>query len=558
MRVTKFFRSIPFLILITVGLGLFVQPSTAADYSCLESPQPLNEEPTWSTSSSKDLRFVASWTFQDPEKCIVGMDDFYSTLNNFHYQSTAPDIRFPTVWTLSRAGEKVLISAEAEFPIPLLQSLPNRNLDGFGYWSPENTKYLNVSGNLKIRKGSGFAGDIVDGKYYLSHLWGNWFSKNQGLVSNDCSRLPPPELPYMLPDLDSKVTWKVLSPGPKPKIEITIKEDSNCIFLVHSGPLEKPLKLNKFAKDTVQSLAEVPFWDGEAPPYFNQIIGKSDQIVSVGVGDFTGTNCCSINTSRTDVTVVKNLPEKVLTHSDVVTREGEGVKVITTLEASQLSPSSTGIITIYVGYYWWYDEAASSSPSGWRVTFSGNNWTARYSKGFSQPAGPAMAYTTRAIKIPIQDLFRTEADKAAADKAAADKAAADKAAQRSNSTANRVVSAKIFPSDKSWAAWIKSFDYVSGPNPLVAKKPTKVKISGGCTSSGKAIQVMKNRSDSGAKYPNGMRYIKPVLVCKAGIFSGVLNITGETKISITELPASHVGTEILFRLNQELRYTEID
>ena len=32
----------------------------------------------------------------------------------------------------------------------------------------------------------------------------------------------------------------------------------------------------------------------------------------------------------------------------------------------------------------------------------------------------------------------------------------------------------------------------------------------------------------------------------------------ETKISITELPASHVGTEFLFRLNQELRYTEID
>jgi hypothetical protein len=127
-----------------------------------------------------------------------------------------------------------------------------------------------------------------------------------------------------------------------------------------------------------------------------------------------------------------------------------------------------------------------------------------------------------------------------------------------NSEPKGVITAKIFPADKSWAAWIKTFEYVSGPNPLVSNKGTRIKISGGCTPAGKTVQVMKNRSDSGAKYPNGMRYVKPILVCKAGRFSGTVIITGDTKISITELPTSHGGTEILFRLNQELSRTDID
>ena len=230
---------------------------------------------------------------------------------------------FPTVWKLTRAGEMLLISAEVEFPIPLLQSLPNRNLNGSGFWSGPGFNYLSVLGSLEVRNASIGSPTAVDGRYDLEKLWGNWFSKNQGLVSSECRRQPTPEISYMLPDLDSKVTWKVLSPGPKPKIEITIKEDSNCIFLVYSGPLEKPLKLDKFAKDTVQSLAEVPFGMVKHP-LFLSIIGKSDQIVTVGVGDFTGTNCCSTDLLKTDGTFVKNLPEKVFTHSDAVTREGEG------------------------------------------------------------------------------------------------------------------------------------------------------------------------------------------------------------------------------------------
>lgn len=120
------------------------------------------------------------------------------------------------------------------------------------------------------------------------------------------------------------------------------------------------------------------------------------------------------------------------------------------------------------------------------------------------------------------------------------------------------VEAKIYPSNRNWAAWIDSYEYVSGPNPLVGNKATMIRISGGCTSSGKTVQVMKNRNDLGKKYSNGMRFIQPVLLCKAGSFSGTLKVTGETKIEITELPSSHSGTGILFRTNQEVRFSKVD
>jgi hypothetical protein len=126
------------------------------------------------------------------------------------------------------------------------------------------------------------------------------------------------------------------------------------------------------------------------------------------------------------------------------------------------------------------------------------------------------------------------------------------------SSPSQAISARIYRADKSWAAWIDSFDYISGPNPLTENRSTKIRISGSCTPSGKTIQVMKNRSDNGVKYPNGMRYIKPVLTCTSGNFSGILKVTGDTRISITELPKSHLGTEILFRLNQEIIPTKID
>jgi hypothetical protein len=111
-----------------------------------------------------------------------------------------------------------------------------------------------------------------------------------------------------------------------------------------------------------------------------------------------------------------------------VIRDGQNVKVTTTIDLTNISSASPDVITIYTGFYWWYSKDRSYTSAGWRINYSGNSWTARYSPGGSLPGGVFMGYTARAVKIPIIDLFTSAADKAAADKAAADKAAADKAA----------------------------------------------------------------------------------------------------------------------------------
>ena len=133
----SFFSSFKKLLVISLSAALSISllalPSEANEYSCLRSPELLTEDPIWTTSSSKDLKFVVSWAFKDPENCIVGMygkDEIFGD-NSFRWNyPSLNEFKFPASWTVTRAGEMTLVSAETEFPIPLLQALPNRNLAG--------------------------------------------------------------------------------------------------------------------------------------------------------------------------------------------------------------------------------------------------------------------------------------------------------------------------------------------------------------------------------------------------------------------------------------------
>jgi hypothetical protein len=399
-----------------LSISLLALPSEANEYSCLQDPQLLTEDPIWSTSGNKDLKFVVSWAFKDPENCIVGMHDkgeIFGDSNIFRWNWNLPgEFMFPATWTVTRAGEMSLVSAETEFPIPLLQALPNRNLNGYGFDLSQLSQNYTVSTYLKTRKGSNFGIASVSGKYGIAQLWGNWFSKNQGIFPDQCKPISPD---YDMTKLNAKVSWKVLKAGPKPTVEISIHEDSNCIFLVHAGPLVKPSGLNQ--NDAPQiSLAERPFWSGEAPPYFNQILSKPDQLVQIAVGEFTGEALRALGlgygAEDSDTDIVKTLPSKILSHSDSVIRDGQNVKVTTTIDLANFSSASPDIITIYTGFYWWYSRDSSYTSAGWRVNYSGNSWTARYSPGGSLPGGVFMGYTARAVKIPIADLLTSAADKA--------------------------------------------------------------------------------------------------------------------------------------------------
>lgn len=112
------------------------------------------------------------------------------------------------------------------------------------------------------------------------------------------------------------------------------------------------------------------------------------------------------------------------------------------------------------------------------------------------------------------------------------------------------IQAKIENPRRGWAAWINSFEYIKGPNPLVNNSVTTVLMRGSCTDNGQEVQAWKNTGTNGASYSNGMRPITPKWKCIKGAFSGEINLTGNTRMNIVELPASHLGTKIYFRTGQ--------
>lgn len=116
--------------------------------------------------------------------------------------------------------------------------------------------------------------------------------------------------------------------------------------------------------------------------------------------------------------------------------------------------------------------------------------------------------------------------------------------------------AKVTEASHTWAGYITSYEWISGSNPLKNNKLTTLKISGACTKNGKTIQGWKNTDSKGKRYPNGSRQTGKAWKCVDGYFEGNVQISGGTRFYIVELPKSHVGTTIEFRVNQELEFIE--
>ena len=413
-------RKSSLIVILTLLTAFLTVPASAVDYSCQRPPDTFGKEPLWTTSGNKDLKFVVSWAFRDPENCIVGMHDS-SEVTGFGYfrWKAATDFRrdfqFPAKWTVSRDGEMALVSAETEFPVALLLSLPNRNLDGLSFDLQQVFQEFEVFAHVKVKENGGFGYSLIRGRYGLSQLWGNWFSKNQGLHASECKPISPDFLGYV--NAKYKLDYKVIESGPKPVVEISIEEPSNCIFLIHSGPLAQVKRLASSGSGGF--LAEHPFWSGEAPTYFDSILKSPNQMVQIGTGNFIGPRyVSSLAFLDENILGVDASPTQTLSHFDTVRREGNKVIVTTTIDGSQINPRDDGNLTIYTGFYSWYSKESSYFSGGWRVSFSGNTWTARYSSGSSLPGGLFMSYTTDALKIPISKLFlSSEAREAEANKA---------------------------------------------------------------------------------------------------------------------------------------------
>ena len=412
-------RFVPILVSALL-LSLVGQPSNAEDYSCLQEPGRVGTEPIWTTSGEKDLKFIVSWAFKDPENCIVGMDSDSFSGNNFTYpKSVNEKYKFPTSWTINRSGEMVLVSAEVEFPLPLLKSLTHLDNLTSGLKFFQTNQEFEVIGTLKIKKTGKFDRLSFSGETGLAQLWGDWFSKNQGIYPSNCNAV---YLKSNVRSLKSIVNWKILESGNNPKVEISITQDSDCIFLVHAGPLESKTVPGYFC-DELNTLAEYPFWCGPGSAYFSQILASPDQIIQIGLGEFAESTPSYYPNSAS--TKVISLPTQIISHKDSIARNQEVVKVTTAIDTTILKNTSVKYITLYVGFYSWHQDKALSTSSGWRVTSSGNRWTARYSAGSSVSGGRYMAYQTQAIVIPVSDLLLDKAEEARIQAEAAAKEAAD-------------------------------------------------------------------------------------------------------------------------------------
>lgn len=436
------------VVILALAIFLFstmTVPSFAEDYSCLQPPDTFGTEPIWTTSGDKDLKFIASWAFKDPENCIVGMDYNPIAGNNFTYpKSHNENYQFPTSWTVNRSGEMVLVSAEVEFPLPLLKSLTHLDNSTSEVAFFQTTQKFEVSGYLKIKKTDKYSSLTFSGKLGLAQLWGYWFSKNQEIFPSSCNAV---DIKYDAKSLNSKINLKVLESGINPKVEISITQDSDCIFLVHAAPLESFKTVTGFKYNEQKTLAEHPFWYGQGSAYFNKILGNPDQSIQIGLGEFTESKPTSHLGSADSTTKVISLPTQIISHKDSIFRNSEVVKVISSIDTTILKNTSVKNVTFYVGFYSWHQYGGLSYASGWRVTWSGNNWTARYSSGGSISGGKHMVYQTQAIVIPVSDLILSESEKAAAElkikQEAEAKAAADlKAKQEAEAKAAAELKAK--------------------------------------------------------------------------------------------------------------------
>jgi hypothetical protein len=373
----------------------------------------LNTDPIWTVSDQRDLKYWVSWSFKDPENCIVGLQNTWG--NNFYYRYITQYYEIPAKWYISKDGENTLLTAEIEIPISLLLSMPNQNLDGMNLNMSPLSQNFGAFTSVKIRQGSGFRQEFIRAEYGLTQVWGNWFSKVQGLQPKNCE---PSSSQEELPETKFQYTSKIIESGVKPKIEITIQEPTNCIFLVHSAPLIAHKNLNSCPQcyNYGLTLAEYPFWHGEAAAYFNSIVSQPNQIIQVVSGLQTDTDVKKDLLGLSNVFKVTKIPNVTLSHVDSVVKEGNVTRIISTIDASSFSSTSTESVSVHLGVYRWHSRKAAFVGAGWRVTSSGGTWTARYSPGGSLPGGWYPSYFTKVLTFSVSDLVTTAAEKAAAEK----------------------------------------------------------------------------------------------------------------------------------------------
>ena len=411
----------------------FASPtSNATEYSCrgLDAfwQKINNSEAFWTASDQKNLQYRVSWAIEDPENCIVRMEEYgIFNKNNFRQGPRSSEIEFPTRWFTTRDGPNFLISAEFEIPVALLKSMGNKNPDGggvdFDLWP------FHVEAKVIYREGTKLSNWSVKAERKVSGIWGDWFSKEQGIQPLNCNPLSAEATEYLWHNKSKLIYYyNIIEFGPKPKIEITISDPSDCVFLVQTGPLVpiKRLMINSDVWNKYLTLAEYPYWEGEAPAYFSSILSVPTQSVQVAKNlDFAEISP-DFDSRLNNGYMLKRIPTETFTHTDSVTREGNIVKIITTIDLSKFSTNSDGTVSVLFGTYNWLKKSGTYSTSGWRVSSYRGVWSATWSNGGSSLGGVIPNYQVKVLTLPISELVMTEAMRVEMQAKAAESAEAQK------------------------------------------------------------------------------------------------------------------------------------
>ncbi len=388
--------------------GHFAPTSYANDFNCTLSNFKIdNPTPRWSYSMQKDLKILATWSISDPNNCIenLNINRVYSDLNtnNFIYSYMFPRKELPTDWKLFRDGSQVIITALFEISLDWLRA---------NYNSKDNaafrlTEFKSVSGALSLEgKSKNYVG-LISGELSAAKIWAIWFSKLQGIDTTSCDA-PKSDSTYSYPKppLKPKVDTKVIQYGNLPIVQLTFSQTKNCIFLLDTQPI---------FNEQGQKLYSTAYWESNAYPYFQKIAADESSVIQAA------TNMKVFGPNFFGEETIDKF-DKIIPVKSSVRQEGDNIVVNSQLDLRNASELNSKV-GFYLNYYYWYYGGATSTPSGWRITWnSDSSFTARYSAGsFSNP-GVALAHNGIFFEMDGRDLLLSPEAKAEADaQAIADK-----------------------------------------------------------------------------------------------------------------------------------------
>ena len=388
--------------------GLSIAPSNANDVCAGYGPGLETETPDWTVLNGPKIIFRVTWAIPDKNSCITGLD---SERGPALIKGSGTPNTFPqTSWQLLRSNDFSILIASFEVPVSWVESSLSAQATYF-----KAIEFISISFRYKGDRLGSYSYGLrsLRGIFYWDDLWGIYFSKKQGIYSENCEVIES-EKPYgatvkYLPDF----TYRVESPGKSPTLNVDIADSRQCIHLVGVLPVTKDsvrdiltdfptlFKIDRY-------FAHYAFWDSRAKEYLSLFQTNQIPKLRIAQGDFARTTSVPrMLESEPELHEILS-PVTEFTHTDSVVRDNTRVTIsskldLSTIDISKTTPDST--TGVYVGYYYPYSGTLSCYSTRWSVSNSGSTIRLRYIKGACLDPTQKYQYQTKYIQIPTLDLL---------------------------------------------------------------------------------------------------------------------------------------------------------